>query len=145
MEVLIFVWEYKPRHHLVGEIISSELCKKLKFDHTNKWYMHNLDSVQENETHKILWDFIIQTDHLILSRRPDLVIIKKRKKKRTCRIGDFVVPVDHRKKNERKRKKKKKDLDRARELGKLWNMKVIPIVIGALGTVTKGFTLGLED
>ena len=35
----------------------------------------------------------------------------------------------------------------ARELKKLWNMQVtiIPIVIGAFGTVTKGLLKGLED
>ncbi len=38
-------------------------------------------------------------------------------------------------------------LDLARELKKLWNMKVtiLPIVIGAFGTVTKGLLKGLED
>ena len=43
--------------------------------------------------------------------------------------------------------KKNKFRDLARELKKLWNMKVtmIPIVIGALGTVTKGEIQGLED
>ena len=35
------------------------LCQKLKFDHTTKWYKRK--SVQENETHKIIWDFGIQT------------------------------------------------------------------------------------
>ena len=36
--------------------------------------------------------------------------------------------------------------DLARELKKLWNMKVtiVPIVIGALGTITKGLLKGLE-
>ena len=28
----------------------------------NKWYMNNAESIQENEMHKILWDFKIQTD-----------------------------------------------------------------------------------
>ena len=51
------------------------LCKKLKFDLTNKWYRHNLESIPENETHKVLWNFEIQTDHLILTRQTDLVII----------------------------------------------------------------------
>ena len=37
--------------------------------------MHNLESVLKNKTHKPLWDFEIQTDYLILARRPDLVII----------------------------------------------------------------------
>ena len=43
--------------------------------------------------------------------------------------------------------KKDKYLDLARELKKLWNMKVtiIPIVIGAFGTVTKGLLKELED
>ena len=35
-----------------------------------KWYMHNPAPVLENATHKLLWDFNIQTDHLILARRP---------------------------------------------------------------------------
>ena len=40
-----------------------------------------------------------------------------------------------------------KYLDLARELKKLWNMQVtiIPIVIVAFGTVTKGLLKGLED
>ena len=84
--------EYKTRHDWVEKVIHWELCKKLKFDHTNKWYMHNPESVLENETHKLIWDFEIQTDHQILSRRPDLIIIKK---ERTCRIIDFAVPADH--------------------------------------------------
>ena len=49
---------------------------------------------------------------------------------------DFAVPADHRIKL-KESKKKDKYLDFARELKKLWNMKVtiIPIVIGAFGTV----------
>ena len=42
--------------------------------------MHNLVSVRENDIHKLLWDFDIQTDHLISARRPDLIIINKKKK-----------------------------------------------------------------
>ena len=43
--------------------------------------------------------------------------------------------------------KKDKYHDFARELKKLWNMivTIIPIVIGAFGTVTKGLLKGLED
>ena len=36
--------------------------------------MHNPESILENQMHKILWDFEIQTDHLISARRPDLDI-----------------------------------------------------------------------
>ena len=43
--------------------------------------------------------------------------------------------------------KRDKYLNLARELNKLWNMKmtVIPIVIGALRTIPKGLVKGLED
>ena len=86
--------EYKTSHNWVDKIIHWELCKKFKFDQTNKWYMHNPESVPNNETYKLLCDFEIQTDHLISARRPDLIIINK--KEITSRIVDFAVPGDHR-------------------------------------------------
>ena len=68
-------------------------------------------------------------DHIISARRPNLIIINK--KKRTCKESE----------------KKDKYLDPAWELKKLWNMKVtiIPIVIGAFGTVTNRLLKELED
>ena len=56
------------------------MCRKFKFDHTNKWCMHNPAPVLENDTHKLLSDFDIHTDPLILARRPDLIIINKIKR-----------------------------------------------------------------
>ena len=55
-------------HDWVGKVIHLELCKKFKFNSTNKWYMHNPESAQENEKHKVLWGFEIQADHLISAR-----------------------------------------------------------------------------
>ena len=68
------------------------------------------------------------------------------KKKRIWKIVDFAVPEDHRIKL-KECDKRDKYLDLARELKKLWNLKVtmIPIVIGAFGTVTKELLKGLED
>ena len=63
--------------------------------------------------HKLLWDFDIQTDHLISARRPDLIIIYKNK--RTCRIVNFAVPPDCRVKLKGS-EKKDRYLDQAREL-----------------------------
>ena len=100
--------------------------------------MHNPAPVLENASHKLLWDFSRQTDHLIPARRPDLIIFNN-KKKRVCKVVNFAVPADH-KINLKESEKKGKYLDLARELKKLWNMKVtiVPIVIGALDTITKG-------
>ena len=136
--------EYKTRYDRVGKGIHWEMCKKFKLDHTNKWYAHNQAPVLENNTHKLLWDFDIHTDHLVSARRPDLIIINK--KKRTCKIVDFAVPANHRIKL-KECEKKDKYLDLARELKKLWNMQVtiMPIVIGTFGTVDKRLLKGLED
>ena len=70
----------------------------------------------------------------------------QQKIKRTCRILDFAVPAHHRVKL-KESKKKNKYLDLVRELKKMWNMKVtvIPIVIDALGTVTKEVIQRQED
>ena len=95
-------------------------------------------------THKLPWDFDIETDHLISGRRPDLIIINKNE--RTCKIVDFAVPADQWVKL-KECENRDNYLGLARELKKLWDMKVIilSIVIGAFGTVTKGLVQKLED
>ena len=57
--------DHKTRYDWVGKVIHWELCKKFKFAHMNKWYMNNPESAVEKDTHKLLWDFDIQTDYLI--------------------------------------------------------------------------------
>ena len=106
--------------------------------------MHNPAAPLENDINKLLWDFDIKTDHLISSWSLHLIVINK--KKRTCKITDFPVPTNHRIKL-KESEKEVKYLDLAIELKNQWNMKVmiIPIVIGAFGTVTKGILKGLED
>ena len=85
--------EYKTRHDWLGKMIHWKLSKKFKFDHMNKWYMSNPASIPENETYKLQWDFVMQTDHLISARRLDLIIINKNN--RTCKTEDFAVQADH--------------------------------------------------
>ena len=69
------------RHDWVGKVIHWELYKKFKFDPTNKWYIHNSETFQENETYKRLWDFEIQTSpNLSKMTRPS----DNQQKRRTC-------------------------------------------------------------
>ena len=65
---------------------------------------------------------------------------------RAYQIVDFAVPVDHRVKI-KESEKRDKYLDLARQLKKLWNMKVmvIPVVIGVLGMISKGLVKGLKE
>ena len=75
--------------------------------------MQKPESVLENEAHKLLWDFEIQSDYLISARRPNLIIINE--KERTCVFVKFAVPADHRVKL-KESEMKDKYLDFAREL-----------------------------
>ena len=112
----------------------------------DKWYEHEPKSVLENENYKILWDFSIQTDHVIEARRPDLVVVDVNNKKRTCKIIDFAVPGDSRI-DEKGKEKIEKYQDLRRELQKIWNVKVkiIPLVVGSLGAIPKQFGNRLKE
>ena len=129
---------YKTWHDWVGNVIHWELCKKLKFDFTTKWYIHKPKPVFENETQKLLRDFVIQTDDLTLDRRPGLELVNK---KENLSNRGFCCPADHWVKWVKFKENEKRDkyFDFARKLKKQWNMKVtvIAILIGALGTITK--------
>ena len=107
--------------------------------------MHNPAPIPENDTHKFLWNFDIQTDQLISTRRPDLIIINKKKKenRQNCRL---CCPGWQQNKTERMWKERYVPRPCSR-IEKLCNRKVtiIPIVIGTFGTVSKGLLKGLED
>ena len=64
--------------------------------------MHNQVSVKENDTQKLLWDFDIQTHHLISARGPDLKIINNNKKKETFQNCGLFSPGWPQNKTERK-------------------------------------------
>ena len=85
-----------------------------------------------------MWDFSIQTDHVIEARTPNLVVVDK--KERICKIIDFAVPGDSRI-EEKEKDKIEKYQDLGRESQKRWNVKVkiIPLVVGSLGAIPKQF------
>ena len=76
--------DYKTRRNWVVKAIHWELCKKFKSEHTNKWYIHNIESLLENETYRLLRDFKIQTDYLISATQPDLIIVNKKENLPNC-------------------------------------------------------------
>ena len=49
--------------------------------------MHHPAPVLENNTHKLLWDFDTQTDHLISAKRLDQIILNNKKENwQNCRL-----------------------------------------------------------
>ena len=124
-------WEEKVLH---GQYLRQ--TKEVRSDQCWAWLQNG--DVLENEDYKILWDFSIQTDHVIEARRPDLVVVDK--KERSCKIIDFAVPGDSRI-EEKEKDKIEKYQELGRELQKIWNVKVkiIPLVVGSLGAIPKQF------
>ena len=108
--------EYKRRHNNLGKIAHWKLARNCNFEAGDKRYEHEPESVSENEDYKVLWDFSIQTDHVIEAQRPDLVVVDK--KKRSCKIIDFAVPGDSRI-EEKEKDKIEKYQDLERELQKI--------------------------
>ena len=97
----------------------------------------------ENDSWKMLWDVTIQTDHVIEARKPYVVIDNT---KNECKIIDSACPFGSRV-EEREKDKVKGYSDLKRELKKIWDMtvKVIPVVVGALGTTPKKLKQQLSD
>ena len=94
---------YKTRHEWVRKVIHWELWNSFRFGHTEKWCMH----VLENETHKVLWNFEIQTDYLITTRRTDQVIVNNNNKKRqNLRNSRLCYPSGPQSENKRKLKER---------------------------------------
>ena len=93
-----------------------ELCRKNDLQHGKNWYEHNPQSVIENNKYKIFWDFTIQTDHYITTRRPDILVVDKNNK--TCKLIDVACPGDKRVK-EKEDEKIAKYQDLAREIRKI--------------------------
>ena len=141
--------EYKRRHDTVAKLVHWKLCEKHNPVRTEKWYEHCPEGIVEDDDVKLLWDMNIQCDNVIEARRPDLVLVDKKKK--SCVIIDIAVPGDCRIR-EKKMEKIEKYQNLKRELKRLWSLKkaaVLPVVVGALGCISKGFsgwldTLGIK-
>ena len=129
--------EYKRRHDNVAKIVHWKLCKKYDLESKDKWYEHVPLGCMENDTIKLLWDINVQCDHVIEARRPDIILVDKENK--VCTIIDVAVPGDIRV-GEKETEKVEKYQDLKREIAKIWKMKevkVVPIVVGALGSVSR--------
>ena len=129
--------EYKKwRHDQVARIIHWKLCEKWGFERGETWYKHIPEKVLESDSCKILWDFAIQTDKVMEHNRPDITVVDK--VNRTCLLIDPSCPFDIR--IEKKEDEKERNYNALQfELKRIWKLKkvkVIPVIIGALGTVT---------
>ena len=136
--------EYKRRHDNVARIVHWKLCGLYQLERAGKCYEHQPNGVIGLDEVKILWDFNILCDSLIECRRPDIVVVLKKKKE--CKIIYIAVPRDSRV-GEKELEKMEKYDDLKREIKRMWTMRkieIIPIVVGALGAVSRNLNNWIE-
>ena len=140
--------EYKKRHDKVATWTHWRLCQIYSLPHADSWYKHLAEKVIDTPQVKILWDFNIQTDRVLEARRPDIVVTDKENQETW--IIDIAIPGDLRVR-EKELEKREKHQDLAIEMRRLWktSVKIVPIVVGALGTIGSARsdleTLGIND
>ena len=135
--------EYRGRHDKVVTAVHWGLAKKHGLEHSEQWYQQKAEKVSENDKVKLFWDFNVFTDRVIEARRPDIMVLNKETKE--CLIVDIAVPGDTRI-TTKEDEKIEKYSELCRELGRLWGVKcrVVPIVVGALGTIPTRLSAHLE-
>ena len=136
--------EYKRRHANVARIVHWKLCGLYQLERAEKWYKHQPNGVIESDEVKIRWDFNIQCDSRIECRRPDVVVVLK--KKTECKIIYIADPADSRTGENELEKMEKYD-DLKREVKRMWTMRkieIILIVVGALGAINRKLDQWIE-
>jgi len=104
------------------------------------WYEYVPNSVVTNQEGKvtIVWNQQVQTDRSIPNNKPDIII--QDHERRTCMLIDVAIPGDGNViKKEAEKILKYKDL--TIEIQRMWNVKtrVIPVIIGVTGNISKSF------
>jgi hypothetical protein len=92
----------------------------------------------------VLWNQQVQTDRIIPNSKPDIII--RNNENGTCMLIDIAISADRNViKKEAEKILKYKDL--TTEIQRMWNIKtrVIPLKIGATGTISKSFRKYVSD
>ena len=129
--------QYTRRHDLIGKYIHWTILKELGAKVPTTWIKHQpKDTVIHTDT-TVLWDKPIITHKKVKHNRPDIIIHNTNT--RECLLIDIAVPnCTNITKKEAEKITKYRDLEI--ELQKCWDLKkirTIPVVIGALGTVSQ--------
>ena len=103
------------------------------------WYQHQPAQVAKNNSAKILWNFLIQTDHEVTNNKPDIIVVHKINK--TANLIELAAPNDYNICNKRLQKilAYKNLSDEIKTLWDLNKVQITPIIVGAMGAFYKKF------
>jgi len=133
--------QYIKRHDRVCAQLHLNISKETAVQLVKKhWYEHVPKSVETSQGGKvtILWSQQVQTDRTIPNNKPDIIISDN--EKGTYMLIDVTISGDRNMiRKEAENILKYKDL--IIEIQRMWNVKtkVIPVIIGATGTISMSF------
>ena len=138
--------DYLRRHDKLGLRVYWELCGKLGVQRSENWYEEVADGIRwsSDGRYEIWWNRTVFTTKAMEHNRPDLVVIDKGLKK--WWIVDFSVPFDA-----NVVRKEREKVERygvlAKEVRCMYGVStvVVPIVVGALGVVSKRLAGWLKE
>ena len=130
--------EYRRRHDKMGLRVYWEVCGVYGLKRSEQWHLEVPDGVRKSDDGmvEIWWDQTVSTPNKYDANRPDMMIVDRKSKE--WFMVDFSVPLDTNvAKKEEEKISKYKDL--AAEVSRMHTVKVevVPIVVGALGVVSK--------
>ena len=123
-----------------------ELCRKYGVKCSDKWFEEVPDTVRKSKDgeFEIWWDRPIETTVKLDHNRPDIIVINRQDNEWI--IVEFSVPWD---KNVllKEEEKASKYIPLAKEIHKVHRVstRIIPIILGSLGTVTNKLKTNLKE
>ena len=133
----LYFQRYEGRRGLIG----LEDCLQVEVHGLKKYYLHKPEKVLESEGCNILWDFPINT---LEHNRLNITVIDKKSKK--FLLIDLAFP-SHTFIEKTQEEKCTNYSELKYEIARIWKVRKVeglPVVIGALGTVTKAFEKRIE-
>ncbi|XP_044762004.1 uncharacterized protein LOC123319205 [Coccinella septempunctata] len=138
--------KYLTRHDNMGKVVHQLIClQKELIPHFTPHHVYAPQTLKENEQFKIYWDLTIITDRRVVHNRPDMVIFDKVNK--TAIIIDFAVPQDQNltKTYTEKMTKYEALAQQIRDMWKLRDARIMPLIISANGLVHRKTTQHLLE
>ena len=126
--------EYRKRHDKVAMRVRWEMCRKYGIENTDNWYDHQPLSVTENGEVR---DMTIYTDKVLKHNRPDITVGHKDSQEWT--LIEIALPADQSiiRTEEEKVETSQELAFKIRRIYGASKVTVIPIMIGALGSIWK--------
>ena len=134
------------RHDKVGARVHWELCRKYDVECSEKWFQHKPQSISKSRSGEvtIYWDYKWTMSRPVYHCKPDVVV--RDSKTNIWTIIDFAVPLDHNIVD--------KEQEKITNYGEIAQVirsdyrcktKIVPIVVGAFGMVTKNLPTFLKQ